>query len=69
MVIGYDGLVRSIVTAIRNEVNQDSLAIATGGLSFVITSLKEFFHKVDPNLTLIGLRLIGESVSGKRRTE
>lgn len=63
LVIGYDGLVRSVVGAIRQEVGEDFLAIATGGLSFVITSLKTFFHEVDPNLTLEGLRLIGEQQS------
>lgn len=60
LVIGYDGLIRSVVTAIRNETGENCLAIATGGLSFVITSLKEFFHSVNPNLTLDGLRMIGE---------
>ena len=66
LVIGYDGLVRSVVTAIRKEVGRDSLAIATGGLSFVITSLKDFFHAVNPNLTLEGLRLIGDHVSSRK---
>lgn len=60
LVIGYDGLVRSVVTAIRKEADNDLLAIATGGLSFVITSLREFFHEVNPHLTLEGLRLVGE---------
>lgn len=61
LVIGYDGLVRSIVTAIRNELNEDCPAIATGGLSFVITSLKGFFYTIEPNLTLDGLREIAEA--------
>lgn len=65
LVIGYDGLVRSMVQAIRKEVGSDYLAVATGGLSFVITSLKVFFHEVNPNLTLEGLRLIGEHTAKK----
>jgi type III pantothenate kinase len=60
LVIGYDGLVRSMVTAIRKELNEECPAIATGGLSFVITSLKGFFVSIEPNLTLDGLREIGE---------
>ncbi len=60
LVIGYDGLVRSVVTAIRKELNEDCPAIATGGLSFVITSLKGFFSSIEPNLTLDGLREIAE---------
>lgn len=67
LVIGYEGLVRSVVGAIRKEVGEDYLAVATGGLSFVITSLKTFFHVVDPNLTLEGLRLIGEHESANRK--
>lgn len=60
IVIGYDGLVRSMVGAIRKELNSEIPAIATGGLSFVITTLKGFFIAVDPNLTLDGLRIVGE---------
>ena len=67
IVIGYEGLVKSIVQAIRDELETECLAIATGGLSFVITSLKGFFHVVDPQLTLDGLRIIGEFVSEKKK--
>lgn len=66
IVIGYEGLVKSVVEAIRKEVGVECLAIATGGLSFVITSLRGFFHFVDPQLTLDGLRIIGEIVSEKK---
>ncbi len=66
IVIGYEGLVKSVVLAIRKELNEECPAIATGGLSFVITSLKGFFHTVDPQLTLDGLRIIGELLSEKK---
>jgi type III pantothenate kinase len=62
IVIGYEGLVKNMVGAIRNELGVDCPAIATGGLSFAITSLKSFFYLVDPMLTLNGLRLIGEHI-------
>jgi type III pantothenate kinase len=65
IVIGYEGLVKNIVQAIRTELKVECPAIATGGLSFVITSLKGFFQSVDPQLTLDGLRLIGEAVKNK----
>jgi type III pantothenate kinase len=58
LVIGYDGLVRSMVNAIRTELKEECPAIATGGLSFVISSLKGFFSAIDPQLTLDGLRLV-----------
>ncbi len=64
IVLGYDGLVRNVVGSIRKELNEDCPAIATGGLSFVITSLKGFFHDINPNLTLEGLKLIGQ-LAGK----
>ncbi|MBS1682149.1 MAG: type III pantothenate kinase [Bacteroidetes bacterium] len=60
MVIGYEGLVKNMVEAIRKELKEDCPAIATGGLSFIITSLKPYFYSVDPMLTLDGLRRVAE---------
>jgi type III pantothenate kinase len=60
LVLGYDGLVRNVVGSIRKELGEEIPAIATGGMSFVISSLKEFFFDINPTLTLEGLRLIGE---------
>ena len=62
VVIGYEGLVRQVVSAIRAELKEDCPAVATGGLSFVITSLKPFFFAIEPDLTLDGLRYIAERV-------
>lgn len=67
VVIGYEGLVKNMVTAIRKELKVECPAVATGGLSFVITSLREFFHRVEPHLTLDGLRIIGELTNGKKK--
>ena len=60
LVLGYDGLVRNVVGSIRKELGEEVPAIATGGMSFVISSLKDFFFDINPTLTLEGLRLIGE---------
>jgi type III pantothenate kinase len=62
IVIGYEGLVRKMVSAIREELKVDCPAIATGGLSFVISPLKTFFYAIDPTLTLDGLRFIAETM-------
>lgn len=62
IVIGYEGLVRQMVAAIRAELKEDCPAVATGGLSFVITALKPFFFAIEPNLTLDGLRHISDTV-------
>jgi type III pantothenate kinase len=64
IMFGYDGLVRSIVKNIREELKTDCLTIATGGLSTKMVSLHEFFYSVEPNLTLNGLRRIGEWING-----
>ena len=62
LVLGYDGLVRNVVASIRAELKEECPAIATGGMSFVIESLKPFFHDINPQLTLEGLRLIGQLI-------
>lgn len=63
VVLGYEGLVRSLLDHIRTELNDDCLAIATGGLSGRIPSLHVAFSAVIPSLTLEGIRLIGEHVT------
>jgi type III pantothenate kinase len=60
IMFGYEGLVRNVVTKIKEELNTDCLVIATGGLSAQLVSLKDLFHSIEPNLTLDGLRRIGE---------
>lgn len=62
LVLGYDGLVRKVVASIRAELKEEVPAIATGGMSFVIESLRGFFMEINPNLTLEGLKLIGQQV-------
>jgi type III pantothenate kinase len=51
-----------MVEAIRTELGIECPAIATGGLSFVITPLSSFFYAIDPSLTLDGLRYIAKAV-------
>ncbi len=63
VVLGYEGLVRSLIGRIRTELNGDCVAVATGGLSSRIPSLHDLFIDVVPSLTLEGVRLIGEAVA------
>ena len=63
VVLGYEGLVRSLVNRIQNELNGDCIAVATGGLSGRIPSLRNIFTDIVPSLTLEGVRLIGEFVT------
>jgi type III pantothenate kinase len=58
---GYDGLDLSMLNKIRVELMNESMpAVATGGLSSIITSLAGVFTSIEPNLTLDGLRIVGE---------
>lgn len=60
IMFGYEGLVRNLVAKIKEELNTECLVIATGGLSSQIIKLKDLFYSIEPNLTLDGLRRIGE---------
>lgn len=62
VVLGYEGLIRSLVERTRAELGGDCIAIATGGLSGQIPSLRDAFTDIIPSLTLEGIRLIGEHV-------
>ncbi|MFN3841164.1 MAG: type III pantothenate kinase [Cyclobacteriaceae bacterium] len=63
ILMGYEGLVKSMLQRIKAELHDPEMrTIATGGLSSIITPLKDTFTEIDPNLTLNGLRLIGESM-------
>ncbi|MPR34464.1 type III pantothenate kinase [Salmonirosea aquatica] len=62
ILLGYEGLVKSMIRRIRAELEGDCIAIATGGLSSIIDTLEGEFVEIDRSLTLNGLRLIGERV-------
>ena len=58
LVYGFAGQVDGIVDAIRGELGTDARAIATGGLAELITPHARTIERLDPFLTLEGLRLI-----------
>jgi type III pantothenate kinase len=60
IVYGYVGLVDGLVERIRREVGFECAVIATGGLAAFIAPLSSTIQKVDPELTLVGLRLLFE---------
>ncbi len=61
VLLGYMGLVESLIAHIRQELGDPGcIAVATGGLSSVITPLQRLFHTIRPALTLDGLRIIGQ---------
>jgi type III pantothenate kinase len=59
-VYGYVGLVQGIVARMRAEIGAEARVIATGGLAELFAPLIPEIEAVDPNLTLVGLRLIHE---------
>ncbi len=64
ILLGYVGLVESLLNRIQAEVGHRCRIIATGGLSSVLTPLHHKFDRVDRSLTLEGLRIIAEKYEG-----
>lgn len=62
ILLGYVGLVEALLNQIRKELNGECVVVATGGLSSIIQPLHSHFTEVNINLTLDGLRIIGESI-------
>lgn len=60
VVLGYQGLVESLIKRMRVDMGTVAPAIATGGLLHVLVPVTDIFDKVDPLLTLRGLKLIAE---------
>jgi type III pantothenate kinase len=60
VVLGYQGLAESLINRIRKDMGVDAPVIATGGLSHVLEKVTSAFDRVDPMLTLRGLKLIAE---------
>ena len=60
LVYGFAGQVDAIVERIRGELKADAPAIATGGLAELISPHSRTIEKIDPFLTLDGLRMVWE---------
>ena len=60
LVYGFAGQVDRIVEEIRRELGEEAPAIATGGLAEIVAPHSRTIERVDPDLTLEGLRLVWE---------
>jgi type III pantothenate kinase len=60
LVYGFASQVDGMVERISKELGADPVVIATGGLSTLMTGLCESIDEHEPDLTLIGLRLVYE---------
>ncbi|MEX0883252.1 MAG: type III pantothenate kinase [Cyclobacteriaceae bacterium] len=55
---GYSGLVKGVLQAIKEETKTEYKVIATGGMSTLLSHLKDSFNLIDEKLTLEGIKLI-----------
>jgi type III pantothenate kinase len=58
IVFGYAGLIEGIVTRIQKELGVKAKVVATGGYSELLAGETKAIEEVNPDLTLVGLRLI-----------
>ena len=58
IVFGYVGLVEGMVARIQRELGEKATIVATGGYAELIARETSVIDKVNPDLTLVGLRLI-----------
>jgi type III pantothenate kinase len=69
IIFGYVGLIEGIAARIQNELDEKALVVATGGYAELIAKETAVFDIVDPNLTLVGLRLIYDMNKTQPREE
>jgi type III pantothenate kinase len=58
VIFGYVALIEGLVARIQKELKEKAKVIATGGYASLIAKETNVFDEVNPNLTLIGLRLV-----------
>jgi type III pantothenate kinase len=64
IIFGYAGLIDGIVERIQKELGKKAMVVATGGYAEIIAKETKFINEVDPNLTLIGIRVIHDLNKG-----
>jgi type III pantothenate kinase len=60
VVFGYIGLIEGIISRIQAELDERAKVVAAGGLAGMIVGASNVINIVNPDLTLIGLRMIYE---------
>jgi len=58
IIYGYAGLIDGIVTRIQEELGDKATVVATGGYAGIIAEETKVINKVNPDLTLIGIKTI-----------
>ncbi|MEW5934669.1 MAG: type III pantothenate kinase, partial [Bacillota bacterium] len=60
IVLGFAGMIDSLVSRIKRELGGDARVVATGGLADLVAQEARTVEVVNPLLTLEGLRLVYE---------
>jgi type III pantothenate kinase len=60
LVFGFAGLVEGVVRRMRAELGENTHVVATGGLANIIAPETNAIQTVEPDLTLIGIKMIYE---------
>jgi type III pantothenate kinase len=58
IIFGYTGLIEGIVMRIQEELGGKATVVATGGYAGIIAKETKVINKVNPDLTLIGIKAI-----------
>jgi type III pantothenate kinase len=64
LLLGHVGLVEGMVARFKEEIDLKARVVATGGLAEVIAKETKIFDAINPDLTLMGLRIIHEMNAG-----
>ncbi|MBW1650127.1 MAG: type III pantothenate kinase [Deltaproteobacteria bacterium] len=59
IIYGYAGLVEGIIKRMSASMGTDPMVVATGGLAELMAKVTDVIKKVEPDLTLEGLKYIG----------
>lgn len=58
IIFGYAGLIDGIVMRLQEELGEKAIVVATGGYADIIAKETKVIEKVNPDLTLIGIKTI-----------
>jgi type III pantothenate kinase len=58
IIFGYAGLIEGVVSRIQAELGEKAKVVATGGYAGIIAKETKAVDEVNPNLTLIGIKVI-----------
>jgi type III pantothenate kinase len=58
IIFGYAGLIDGVVSRIQEELGEKAMVVATGGYAGIIAKETKLIEKINPNLGLIGIKVI-----------